>query len=244
MSRNVRKRTSDVHTKKTRTSLRIRAVWSVYCLHQETLHPHQGWFWLDCTNAQANLNLRWSHISGGTFSDMAAFYHIWTKISTNLFHPLMCLNCCRVNPFYTDTRYNDTNSYNDNFNVTKPSLKKRLLIKNMQKHCIKSSSNICFEYLLESSQRGNSNTYLKHMFYEEIRIKQGLFMHIILSIKDSSQQQIHYNGNILERNTVVVTRVHCTNSKQCRPRPGTAFRDVWCRSTRIGCPRPLSMNTW
>ena len=35
------------------------------------------------------------------------------------------------------------------------------------------------------------------MFYEELRIKQGLFLYIILSIKDSLQQQIHYNGNIL-----------------------------------------------
>ena len=35
------------------------------------------------------------------------------------------------------------------------------------------------------------------MFYEEIRIKIGLpNKHIILSIKDSLQQQIHYNGNI------------------------------------------------
>ena len=34
------------------------------------------------------------------------------------------------------------------------------------------------------------------MFYEEVRIKQGLFLYIILSIKDSLQQQIYYNGNI------------------------------------------------
>ena len=34
------------------------------------------------------------------------------------------------------------------------------------------------------------------MFYEEILIKQGLFLHIILSMKDSIQQQIHFNGNI------------------------------------------------
>ena len=33
------------------------------------------------------------------------------------------------------------------------------------------------------------------MFYEEIRTKQYL-SNIILSIKDSLQQQIHYNGNI------------------------------------------------
>ena len=66
----------------------------------------------------------------------------------------------------------------------------------MQKHCIISSSNICFGYLLESPQRGDSNKYPKHMFYEEIRIKQGLFLHIIMSIKDSLEQQIHYNDNI------------------------------------------------
>ena len=71
----------------------------------------------------------------------------------------------------------------------------------MQKHCIKSSSNICFECLLELPQRGNSNKYPKHMFYEEIRImnKTRPFLHIILSIKDSLQQQIHYNGNIFGR---------------------------------------------
>ena len=65
-----------------------------------------------------------------------------------------------------------------------------------KKHCIKSSSNICFGYLLESPQRGDSNKYPKHMFYEEIRIKQGLFIRIILSIKDSLQQKVHYNDNI------------------------------------------------
>ena len=43
-----------------------------------------------------------------------------------------------------------------------------------KKHCIKSSSNIRFRYLLELPQRGNSNKSPKHMFYEEIRIKQGL----------------------------------------------------------------------
>ena len=66
----------------------------------------------------------------------------------------------------------------------------------MQKPCIKSLSNICFGYSLESPQRGKSNKYPKHMFYEEIRIKQDHFLYIILSIKDSLQQQIHYNGNI------------------------------------------------
>ena len=46
-------------------------------------------------------------------------------------------------------------------------------------------------WLLELPQRGNSNKYPKHMFYET-----RSFLHIILSIKDSLEQQIHYNGNI------------------------------------------------
>ena len=51
----------------------------------------------------------------------------------------------------------------------------------MQEYCIKTSRNICFGYLSESPQRVDSNKYPKHMFYEEIRIKQGL-LYIILSI--------------------------------------------------------------
>ena len=42
--------------------------------------------------------------------------------------------------------------------------------------------------------RGDSKKYPKHMFCEEMRIKRP-FLHIILSIKDSFQQQINYNGN-------------------------------------------------
>ena len=67
----------------------------------------------------------------------------------------------------------------------------------MQKYCIKSSSNICFGYLLESPHWGDSNKYSKHVLYEEINIKQGRsFLHIILSINDSLQQLIHFNGDI------------------------------------------------
>ena len=47
-------------------------------------------------------------------------------------------------------------------------------MRNYAKTLHKSSSNICFGYLLELPQRGNSNKYPKHMFYEEIRMKQGL----------------------------------------------------------------------
>ena len=62
-----------------------------------------------------------------------------------------------------------------------------------------------FGYLLESPHWGDSKKYPKHMFYEEIKIKKA-FLHIILSIKNSLQQQIHFNGT----NAVVVMRVHCT----------------------------------
>ena len=38
------------------------------------------------------------------------------------------------------------------------------------------------------------------------------FLHILLLIKDSLQQQIHFNGNLFETNVVVVTRVHYIQS--------------------------------
>ena len=72
----------------------------------------------------------------------------------------------------------------------------------------KNSSNICFGYLLESPHRGDSNNYPKHMFCEEIRIKQGL------SYISFCPLRIHYNSKFilmtsLVTNAVVVTRVHC-----------------------------------
>ena len=78
----------------------------------------------------------------------------------------------------------------------------------MQEYCIKTSSNICFGYLLELPHRGNSNKYPKHMLCDKNKTRS--FLHIILSIKDSLQQQIHFNGNIFGKNAVIVTRVHCT----------------------------------
>ena len=32
-------------------------------------------FWSDCENAQADLNIRWAHMSEGTFSDVAALIY-------------------------------------------------------------------------------------------------------------------------------------------------------------------------
>ena len=250
----------------------------------------------------------------------------------------VCAQWNTVNPFYTDTRYNDKIRYNDNLNVTKPSLKRWRLMRNYAKTKIKSSSNICFGYLLESPQRGDSNNYPKHMFCEEIRIYitktylynfdplrphfnivnwglQGCtlfflfllknidcgysleaprpprrggsnqysqsmfwaeiwkisefflsencqfldvkfsiylnrhvfvmirpFLHIILSIKDSLQQQIHYNGNIF-------------GNKCCRCNEGSLYRSanasaqsvqrLWrafCRLPRI--QRLISLRTY
>ena len=70
----------------------------------------------------------------------------------------------------------------------------------------------CFGYLLELPQTDDSNKYSKDMFCEEMRIKQGLFLPIFLSIKDSLQKQIHYNGNVFGNKCCLVTRVHCIST--------------------------------
>ena len=82
----------------------------------------------------------------------------------------------------------------------------------MRKHCIKSSStsNICFGYLLELPQRGNSNKYPKHMFYEEIRIKQGLSYISFCSLKILYDSKFIIMATFLGTNAVVVTRVDCS----------------------------------
>ena len=75
-----------------------------------------------------------------------------------------------VSPLYTDTRYNDKIPHKDNLNVTKSSLKKRLLMRNYAK-------------TLHKIFKQHMFWIFKIQFYEEIKIKQNLFMHIILSIK-------------------------------------------------------------
>ena len=80
---------------------------------------------------------------------------------------------------------------------------------NAKKHCIKSSSNICFGYLLELPQRGNSNKYPKHMFYEEIRIKQGLSYISFCPLRILYISKFIIMATFLGTNAVVVTRVHC-----------------------------------
>ena len=69
------------------------------------------------------------------------------------------------------------------------------------------STSICFGYLLELPQWGDSYKYPKHMFYEENKNKTMPFLHMILRIKVSLQQQIHFTRNIF--GNIVVRRVHC-----------------------------------
>ena len=95
-----------------------------------------------------------------------------------------CLLANTVNPLYTDTRHNDKIRYNDNLTGTKPSSWDDNLSEIMKEHWIKYFKKHMFWIL-----RGDSHKYPNHMFCDEISV-------IILLIKDSWQQQIHFNGNI------------------------------------------------
>ena len=79
----------------------------------------------------------------------------------------------------------------------------------MQEHCIKISSKICFGYLLESPHWGDSNRYPKHMFYAEIRIKQGIFNIQFYPLWILYSSKFITMATYLGTNAVVVTRVHC-----------------------------------
>ena len=77
MNRNVRKRTLGyVRPAKIQISLRIRAVWSESLLGAFRIAKDAKFLcvdkhWSDCANAQADLSLRWPHISDGMFSRAA-----------------------------------------------------------------------------------------------------------------------------------------------------------------------------
>ena len=79
----------------------------------------------------------------------------------------------------------------------------------MQDHCMKTSSNICFGYLLESSQGDDSNKYPKQMFNEEIRIKQGLSYISFCPLRILYNSKFISVATSLGTNAVVVTRGHC-----------------------------------
>ena len=80
-----------------------------------------------------------------------------------------------------------------------------------EKLCKNIASKLQATYVLEESpQWGNSNKYPKHMFYEEIIIKQGLYYISFCPLRILLQQQIHFNGNIFGNKCFkfVLTRVH------------------------------------
>ena len=79
----------------------------------------------------------------------------------------------------------------------------------MQKHRIKSSSNMFWILVRIASESGNSNKYPKHMFYEEIRIKQGLPYISFCPLKILYNSKFIIMATSLGTNAVVVTKVHC-----------------------------------
>ena len=77
----------------------------------------------------------------------------------------------------------------------------------MQGQCINTSSNICFGYLLELPHQGDSNKYPKHMFYEELRKKEGLSYISFCPLRILYNSRFILMATCLGINAVVVTRV-------------------------------------
>ena len=73
-------------------------------------------------------------------------------------------------------------------------------------YCIKTSSNLCFGYLLELPHWGNSNKYSKHMFCEEIIIKQGLCYISFCPLRLFYNRKFILMATTPEKYAVVVTR--------------------------------------
>ena len=80
----------------------------------------------------------------------------------------------------------------------------------MQEYCILILyRNICFGYLLESPQGGDSNKYPKHMFFKEIKSKQELSYMSICSLSILYNSKFILMATSLGTNTVLVMMVHC-----------------------------------
>ena len=74
--------------------------------------------------------------------------------------------------------------------------------------------NMCFGYLLESPEWGDSNKYPKHMFFEEIRTKQYLCYISTCSLSILYNNKFNLMAMSLGTKAVVVTRVHCIYSQE------------------------------
>ena len=88
MSRNVWKRPfGHVRPAKIQISLRIRAVWSesslgAFWIAKDAVSSRgQRRLWSDCAHAQADLNLRWAHMSEGTFSHIRALRYNFDPVT-------------------------------------------------------------------------------------------------------------------------------------------------------------------
>ena len=97
----------------------------------------------------------------------------------------------------------------------------------MQEYCIKTSSNICFGYLLESPLWGDSNKYPKHRFWGEIRIKQGLCYISFCPLRIPYNSRFILMAIFLETNAVVVMRIHCKYNELPKVLPLMIDCDRW-----------------
>ena len=87
-------------------------------------------------------------------------------------------------------------------------------MRNVQGHCIKTSSNIFFGYLLESPRWGDSYKYPKHTFYEKMIIKQDLSYISFCPLRPLFYRKFLFKATSLGTNGVIVTKVHCTSCKE------------------------------
>ena len=83
----------------------------------------------------------------------------------------------------------------------------RLLHQNFKQHM--------FWIFVRIASLGNSNKYPKHIFHEEIRIKQGLFYILFCPLKILYNSEFILMATSLGTNAVVVTRVHCIKEVYC-----------------------------
>ena len=109
----------------------------------------------------------------------------------------------------------------------------------MQKHCIKSSGNICFGFLLELPRPGNSNKYPKHTFYEEIRIKQDLSYISFCPLRILYNSKFIIVATFSGTNAVVVTRVHCIGTNG----PRRAKTCLWDYADSKGPDQPAHLQS-
>ena len=78
----------------------------------------------------------------------------------------------------------------------------------MQDYCMKTSSNVCFGYLLEPLELGDSNKYPNHMFCKEITIKQGISYISFWPLRILYNNEFILMATSLGTKAVVVTRGH------------------------------------